>query len=107
MEIYGCAMTTFRCRVTAHHRIFQSRRRFSAMGRSLRALVCLSVTLSCFAHDWPQILGPQRNGTYDGLDLAESWPKEGPPIVWQKELGHGFSGPVVAAGKVLVFHRRD
>ena len=61
--------------------------------------------LSALASDWPQFLGPNRNGTYSGTNLAESWPKEGPPILWQKQVGQGFSGPVVANGRLIIFHR--
>lgn len=55
--------------------------------------------------DWPQFLGPTRNGVYSGSALATSWPKEGPPQVWQKKIGQGFSAPCVAAGKLILFHR--
>jgi outer membrane protein assembly factor BamB len=61
--------------------------------------------LAAPAQDWPQFLGPNRNGTYPGTNLAAAWPKEGPPAKWQKEVGQGFSGPVVLSGKVLIFHR--
>ncbi len=59
------------------------------------------------AGDWPQFLGPGRNGVYVGSDLADGWPKEGPPVVWQKQAGQGFSGPAVSSGKLILFHRRD
>jgi len=55
--------------------------------------------------DWPQFLGPGRDGIYRGRALAESWPSSGPRVVWKKEVGQGFSGPVVAQGRVLLFHR--
>lgn len=55
--------------------------------------------------DWPQFLGPDRNGVYRGPALAESWPSGGPRVVWQKQVGEGFSGPVVAEGRVILFHR--
>jgi outer membrane protein assembly factor BamB len=55
--------------------------------------------------EWPQFLGPTRDGVYAGHDLADAWPPQGPRIVWQKEVGQGFSGPVVASGKVILFHR--
>ena len=55
--------------------------------------------------DWPQFLGPTRNGVYAGTPLASSWPKDGPPIVWQKKIGQGFGGPAVASGKLILFHR--
>jgi outer membrane protein assembly factor BamB len=55
--------------------------------------------------DWPQFLGPTRNGAYAGGDLAEVWPKDGPKKVWEKQVGQGFSGPVVSGDKVILFHR--
>lgn len=61
--------------------------------------------LAVVAQDWPQFLGPSRDGVYAGTNLAATWPKEGPPILWRKDAGQGFSGPVVAGGKVLLFHR--
>ncbi len=57
------------------------------------------------AADWPQFLGPERNGTYAGNDLASSWPPSGPPVVWKKDIGEGFASPVVAGGKLILFHR--
>jgi len=59
------------------------------------------------AGDWPQILGPQRNGVAEGEKLAAAWPKSGPPVVWQREVGSGFAGPAIAAGKLVLFHRVD
>lgn len=55
--------------------------------------------------DWPQFLGPERNGVYRGPALAETWPPGGPRVVWQKQVGEGFSGPVVAQGRLILFHR--
>src|SRR6476620_3884572 len=61
--------------------------------------------LSVSAHDWPQFLGPQRNGVYSGPPLATSWPVGGPRKVWQKTIGTGFAGPVVAGDRLILFHR--
>lgn len=57
------------------------------------------------AEDWPQILGPERNGVYRGPALAEAWGAQGPRVVWRKMVGAGFSGPVVVQGRVILFHR--
>ena len=54
---------------------------------------------------WPQFLGPTRDGVYHGTDLAAQWPQEGPPVLWQAAAGEGFSGPVVAEGKLILFQR--
>jgi outer membrane protein assembly factor BamB len=61
--------------------------------------------LSVSAHDWPQFLGPQRNGVYSGPPLATKWPAGGPRKVWQKSIGTGFAGPVVAGTRLVLFHR--
>lgn len=55
--------------------------------------------------DWPQILGPHRNGTAEGEKLAEKWPAAGPKVVWERPVGSGFAGIAVAEGKAVVFHR--
>src|SRR2546427_3281131 len=68
-------------------------------------LFSLLVWIRACAGDWPQFLGPTRNGVYPATDLAESWPKEGPLVVWRKKVGQGFSGPVVSAGSLILFHR--
>ena len=70
----------------------------------LRLLAFLALFRAC-AGDWPQFLGPTRNGVYAGADLAEVWPKEGPNIVWRKKVGQGFSGPAVSGGSLILFHR--
>lgn len=57
------------------------------------------------AQDWPQFLGPTRNGVYAGADVASSFPKSGPLVIWKKTVGQGFSSPVVAEGKLILFHR--
>jgi len=57
------------------------------------------------AGDWPQILGPQRNGAASNEQLAAQWPASGPKKLWSAPLGSGFAGPVVADGKLIVFHR--
>jgi outer membrane protein assembly factor BamB len=73
-------------------------------------MVCALVLLSPLrtpAGDWPQFLGPTRNGVYGGSDLAAAWPKEGPPVLWRKTIGQGFSGPVISAAKLILFHRQN
>ena len=55
--------------------------------------------------DWPQFLGPQRNGVYGGPAISGSWPASGPAILWRKAVGEGFSGAVVQAGRLILFHR--
>lgn len=61
-----------------------------------------------FAGDWPQILGPNRNGQAAADErLIETWPKDGPPLLWQREVGGGFAGLAVAGNTAVLFHRVD
>lgn len=73
--------------------------------RLMLALTCLPFVPFAGGADWPQFLGPERNGTYRGNDLAAEWPKAGPATVWRMPLGTGWSGPVVSAGRLIIFHR--
>jgi len=57
------------------------------------------------ASDWPQFLGPSRNGIYAGPALADTWGPNGPKVVWRKQVGQGFAGPAVVGNRVLLFHR--
>ncbi len=64
-------------------------------------LVTASITFnnSTQAGDWPQWLGPTRNGVT--TEVIEPW-SESPPLQWSHPVGNGFSVPVVAAGIVYV-----
>jgi outer membrane protein assembly factor BamB len=57
------------------------------------------------ASDWPQFLGPERNGVSKESGLVKAWGKDGPKVIWEKEVGEGYSGPVVAEGIVIIFYR--
>jgi outer membrane protein assembly factor BamB len=57
------------------------------------------------AADWPQFLGPERNGVYRGPALAGAWGPGGPRVVWRTRVGEGFASPVVAGDRVILFHR--
>ena len=74
-----------------------------------RLRVTLSLVLlatgSMVAQDWPQFLGPDRDGHYTGPALDVDWDLGGPPEVWRRRVGAGFAGPVVVDGRLLLFHR--
>ena len=68
--------------------------------------VCLAAQLSSVAGEWPQILGPSRNGIAAADEkLADAWPAGGPPVLWQRNVGRGYAGIVIADGRGVVFHR--
>lgn len=73
--------------------------------RMLLILVAVLSTAALSAQDWPQILGPNRNGIYTGPPIVPSFPRSGPPQMWTREVGAGFAGPVVSGNRLVLFHR--
>lgn len=54
------------------------------------------------AEDWPQWLGPRRDGS--STEKVAPW-KDAPKVLWRIPVGEGHSSPVVASGKVFLFTR--
>lgn len=55
--------------------------------------------------DWPQFLGLRENGISGETGLLKSWPDKGPPILWQKRIGTGYSAPSVRGNRLVLHHR--
>ncbi len=49
--------------------------------------------------DWSHPRGPHRTGVIEGSSLVSEWPAEGPPVLWRRSIGQGYSGFVVAEGR--------
>src|SRR5256885_4178288 len=77
------------------------------MRRTIAISTCVLIIavsgLSVFARDWPQFLGPQRNGIYSGARLASSWPAGAPKRVRRRPVGPGLAGSGVARGCAVPF----
>ncbi len=41
---------------------------------------------------WPSLRGPTFDSHSAETGLAETWPESGPPVLWTRELGQGYSG---------------
>jgi outer membrane protein assembly factor BamB len=76
-----------------------------SIGHFGAVLLFSSLASALWAGDWPQILGPDRNGVAQGEKLAEHWPADGPQLLWKAKLGSGYAGPAVVGDRVYVFHR--
>jgi outer membrane protein assembly factor BamB len=57
------------------------------------------------AADWPQWLGPQRDGVWRETGLVTKFPDGGPKVLWRLPVGTGYSGPAVADSRVYVMDR--
>jgi outer membrane protein assembly factor BamB len=55
---------------------------------------------------WPQWGGPSRTFVAPSVALAATWPEGGPPTLWRRPLGDGFSG-IVTDGSTLYTAYRD
>jgi outer membrane protein assembly factor BamB len=69
-------------------------------------LMAAAIALGSLAQaaDWPQILGPARNGV-SSEKLPDRFPANGPKTAWSAPAGQGYAGAAVADGKVVLFHR--
>jgi outer membrane protein assembly factor BamB len=67
-------------------------------------IVSLGVASFAQAEDWPQWLGPQRNG--NSSEKIAVW-KEAPKSLWRQKIGEGNSSPVVANGLVFIHTKVD
>lgn len=75
-----------------------------------RSLVLSLAALACFsplvrADDWPQWMGPNRDGVWAETGITRALPKTGPKRLWKANVSGGYSGPAVADGKVYVTDR--
>lgn len=73
--------------------------------RSFLALALFLIPCAICADDWPQWLGANRNGVSAEKGLIATFPKGGPKIVWQRDVGEAFAGTVVAGDRLILFHR--
>jgi outer membrane protein assembly factor BamB len=68
------------------------------------------VVLGCavlvgWADDWPQWLGPRRDGVWRENGIIERFAAERPKVKWRVPVGAGYSGPAVSGGRVYLTDR--
>jgi len=49
---------------------------------------------------------PQLDGIARGVDLTESWPADGPALIWKVAVGEGYSGMAVADGRLYTMYNK-
>lgn len=53
--------------------------------------------------DWPRYRGNDFDAVCkDDTPLADSWPAEGPPVLWSVDCGEGYAGAAVHKGRVYL-----
>ncbi len=71
----------------------------------LAAVLLVAAAAPGRADDWPEWLGPRRDGVWRETGLLDKFPAGGPKVLWRAPLGTGFSGPAVAGDRVYVMDR--
>lgn len=71
---------------------------------SILAVACLagSVARVSSGDDWPQWMGPHRDGVWRETGIVETIPAAGLPVKWRVPVKGGYSGPAVADGRVYL-----
>src|ERR1043166_8630767 len=78
--------------------------RESPTGTVLLAVAILGLH-AAHADDWPQWLGPQRDGVWRESGIVDKLPTNGLNFRWRTPVGGGYSGPAVAKGRGDVMDR--
>lgn len=57
--------------------------------------------------DFPQFLGPKRNAIIESIALDPNWNANAPQIVWQQEIGDGWSGFAIQGDVAITMEQRE
>jgi outer membrane protein assembly factor BamB len=60
-----------------------------------------TVLLAKPGFDWPQYRGLNRDGISKETGLIQSWPVEGPKVIWKVPVGDGYSAISVSNGRLF------
>src|SRR5262245_56086154 len=82
------------------------RRPESQRGLPFALFALLTIAPGAKADDWPQWLGPQRDGVWRETGIVEKFPEGGPVVRWREKIAAGYTGPAVAEGRVFVMDRQ-
>jgi outer membrane protein assembly factor BamB len=53
---------------------------------------------------WTQWGGPHRNFQTEAGSLRDTWPASGPPVIWKRPIGEGYSSPAVENGMLYTMY---
>ena len=70
-------------------------------------MISAFMVVDCSAEDWPQFLGPDRNGMSAETGLISSWPEAGLKPAWRAPLGEGMSGIAVSGQRLFTMYQDD
>ena len=65
-------------------------------------VVLLLAAVAARADDWPQWMGPARDGHWKETGILDQFPAGGPKKLWSAPIAGGYAGPAVVGDKVYV-----
>ena len=65
-----------------------------------------AVTSPLTSVPWTQWGGPHRNFTTEAGALKPAWAAAGPPVIWKRPLGEGYSSPSVEGNMLFTMYGR-
>lgn len=77
------------------------------MRKMFTLLIVLVAVAPLRGADWPNWMGPMRNGTSPETGLLTTWPAEGPKVLWKVAGGDGYSSVAVADGRAITQVQHD
>ncbi|HAB16551.1 MAG TPA: pyrrolo-quinoline quinone, partial [Verrucomicrobiales bacterium] len=77
----------------------------SVKATALTAVAALLLALNLRADDWPQWMGPRRDGVWRETGIVEAFPTNGPTVVWRTDVKAGYVGPAVVGSQLFMLDR--
>lgn len=74
----------------------------TALLRRLAILALVAALPAVRAADWPQWMGPSRDGVWNETDVLTRFPAGGPQKLWSVPVHLGYAGPAVVQGRVYL-----
>jgi outer membrane protein assembly factor BamB len=73
------------------------------MSRSVQILSLIAmVSVTSFAEDWPQWMGPNRDNQWSPKSLPTKFPAAGLQAKWAAPVGGGYAGPAVVVNRFYI-----
>ena len=73
------------------------------MKRKYLVLMLMILSVSLIAADWPNFLGPKKNGMSPERGINKNWSAKKPRVLWKMSMNDGgYAGPCIAEGKMFI-----
>src|SRR4051794_23117377 len=69
--------------------------------------VCSQAANPLAPKSWPNWMGPNHDGVSAEAGWKSTWPEEGLPVAWSRQIGIGFSSISIADGRLFTMGHVD